>query len=124
MPISRRALTVALIFGLAGVAPAMPAAAHAIIVDSSPAVDAAVKGPDVAITLRYNSRIDRDRSRLLLIDGKGVSSTLAIVKSGPPDIMTAKATGLVAGDYKLRWQVLAIDGHITRGDIPFRVTAP
>jgi methionine-rich copper-binding protein CopC len=124
MPISRRAFAAALLLGLAGLAPAMPASAHAIIVDSTPAVDAAVKGPDIAITLRYNSRIDRERSRLLLLDGKGVSTTLTIIKSGPPDIMTAQATGLAAGDYKLRWQVLAIDGHITRGDIPFHVTAP
>jgi hypothetical protein len=27
-----------------------------------------------------------------------------------------------AGPYVVRWQVLAIDGHITRGDVPFTVT--
>ena len=26
-----------------------------------------------------------------------------------------------AGDYVLRWQVLATDGHITRGELHFRV---
>jgi methionine-rich copper-binding protein CopC len=124
MPISRCGFAAALLLGLAALAPAMPAAAHAIIVDSTPAVDAAVKGPEVAISLHYNSRIDRERSRLLLIDGKGVSSALTIAKSGPPDILSAKASGLAAGEYKLRWQVLAIDGHITRGDIPFHVAAP
>jgi methionine-rich copper-binding protein CopC len=31
------------------------------------------------------------------------------------------AADLAAGGYVLRWQVLAIDGHITRGDIPFAV---
>jgi methionine-rich copper-binding protein CopC len=30
---------------------------------------------------------------------------------------------LAAGAYRLRWQVLASDGHITRGEIPFTVTA-
>ena len=28
----------------------------------------------------------------------------------------------VPGRYVVRWQVLAIDGHITRGDVPFTVT--
>jgi methionine-rich copper-binding protein CopC len=29
--------------------------------------------------------------------------------------------GLGSGAYRLRWQVLAVEGHITRGDIPFTV---
>jgi methionine-rich copper-binding protein CopC len=41
-----------------------------------------------------------------------------------PDVIGARAAGLPPGAYRLRWQVLAIDGHITRGDIPFRVVAP
>jgi hypothetical protein len=32
--------------------------------------------------------------------------------------------GLIPGAYVVRWQVLAVDGHITRGDVPFTVTAP
>ncbi len=28
------------------------------------------------------------------------------------------------GDCVLRWQVLAVDGHITRGDVPLSVKAP
>jgi methionine-rich copper-binding protein CopC len=31
---------------------------------------------------------------------------------------------LAPGDYRLRWQVLAYDGHITRGEIPFTVMHP
>jgi methionine-rich copper-binding protein CopC len=30
-------------------------------------------------------------------------------------------TGLVKGAYVLRWQILAMDGHITRGNVPFQV---
>jgi methionine-rich copper-binding protein CopC len=34
-----------------------------------------------------------------------------------------RATLTVApGAYVLRWQVLAVDGHITRGDVPFTVS--
>jgi methionine-rich copper-binding protein CopC len=38
-----------------------------------------------------------------------------------PDLLTANATGLSSGAYRLRWQVLASDGHITRGEVPFNV---
>jgi len=46
---------------------------------------------------------------------------LPITQEGAGDVLTANAD-LAAGAYSLRWQVLAIDGHITRGDVPFTVT--
>jgi methionine-rich copper-binding protein CopC len=36
-------------------------------------------------------------------------------------VLTARIAGIQPGSYRLRWQVLALDGHITRGDIPFTV---
>jgi methionine-rich copper-binding protein CopC len=39
-------------------------------------------------------------------------------------MLAALVSGLAPGQYRLRWQVLAIDGHLTRGDIPFTVKAP
>lgn len=38
-----------------------------------------------------------------------------------PDSLSATVPQLSPGNYKLHWQVLANDGHITQGDIPFRV---
>jgi methionine-rich copper-binding protein CopC len=35
--------------------------------------------------------------------------------------VTGTTGELATGVYVLRWQVLAVDGHITRGDIPFSV---
>ncbi len=98
--------------------------AHAIIVDAVPAVGATVNGPDIAITLRFNSRIDHERSRLSLTGPDGKAQPLPMSRDSAPDVVEAKASGVATGEYKLQWQVLAVDGHITRGDIPFRVTAP
>jgi methionine-rich copper-binding protein CopC len=81
----------------------------------------AVPGPDVPIKLRFNVRIDTLRSRLTLIHPDGSAQTLEISKQTPADTLSAEATGLAAGTYRLRWQVLASDGHITRGEIPFTV---
>jgi methionine-rich copper-binding protein CopC len=73
--------------------------------------------------LRYNSRIDRARSRLTLTRPDHGKDTVAIAPDGPPDIINAHLD-LAPGAYVLRWQVLAVDGHITRGDVPFTVKAP
>jgi copper resistance protein C len=38
-------------------------------------------------------------------------------------VLTAKTRVTATGDFVLHWQVLSIDGHVTRGDVPFRVDA-
>jgi copper resistance protein C len=98
-----------------------PAWAHAIVLEAEPGVDATVTGPDVAVRIRFNSRIDHRRSRLTLLPAQGKPVTLAIDPKGGPAMLVARAAGLASGEYALRWQVLAEDGHITRGDIPFKV---
>ena len=100
-----------------------PAAAHAIIVAAEPAVDAVLHSSSVPVRLRFNSRIDRERSRLTLVRPDGSTAPLALSSATGPDSLAAVIEGLVPGRYRLRWQVLAVDGHITRGDIPF-VMAP
>jgi hypothetical protein len=97
------------------------ARAHAIVVSSQPAANAVVHDKTVAVVVRFNSRIDPARSRLLLVRADGTSTTLALEDAPSADTLTATAGALAPGAYRLRWQVLAIDGHITRGDIPFTV---
>ena len=101
----------------------MPALAHAILVDSTPPVNGTVPPGHEAVTLRFNSRIDRERSRLTLIAPDKTQTRIPVGPDGPPDVMTTQAD-LAPGAYTIRWQVLAIDGHITRGDVPFTVAAP
>jgi hypothetical protein len=100
------------------------AAAHAIIMESNPAVNAVVVGPDVPLELRYNSRIDKGRSRLLLLSPDKSTRALVIPDQGAADRIASEARGLTPGAYQIEWQVLGVDGHITRGFIPFTVTAP
>ncbi len=94
--------------------------AHAVIVTSNPGVDEVMHGNTIPIELRFNSRIDRERSRLSLIEPDGSVAPLTLADQGP-DTLAATASGLSPGAYRLHWQVLGIDGHITRGEIPFRV---
>ena len=94
--------------------------AHAILLSVIPAVNQIVNGPNVAIKFRFNSRIDAKRSIIALKSSSG-QTTLTIEKQISPDTLFSEAKGLPPGAYTLRWQVLANDGHITRGEVPFRV---
>ena len=95
------------------------AQAHAILLESTPAIGGTVPSGMTMFTLRYNSRIDRHRSRLTLTLPDRSTKILPIeMDEGGEDSLISHAE-LPSGQYSLRWQVLAVDGHITRGDIPF-----
>lgn len=97
------------------------ALAHAVLVSSQPGVNSIVSGTEVAVLLKYNSRVDMEHSTLTLLEPDGKVEKVAIESEPEPGVLSAKLTGLVKGAYVLRWQVLATDGHITRGKVPFQV---
>ena len=99
------------------------AQAHAILEESTPPSGASVKPGPLELRFRYNSRIDHARSRLTLIRPDRTKDTIPIAAEAPPDIIDAHVE-LSPGAYVIRWQVLAVDGHITRGDVPITVAAP
>ena len=117
---SLRNLAAALAFGLAVISP-IAADAHAVVIKAQPALDQQVAAGPLAIELEFNSRIDKERSKLELTDPAGAKTEVPMDQDGAPNVVTATTAALAAGAYSLRWQVLAIDGHITRGDIPFTV---
>jgi methionine-rich copper-binding protein CopC len=97
--------------------------AHAILEDSMPAAGASVPAGPLDLRFRYNSRIDRARSRLTLTRPDHTRDTIPIMPDDAPDIIRSHLD-LVPGAYVLRWQVLAVDGHITRGEVRFVVKEP
>jgi len=107
---------------LATVPVARPARAHAILVQSDPAHAGRLAAGDRVLVLRFNSRLDPVRSRLTLTRPDRSQAALTLLPG--PDNQLSAAVVLSPGAHSLRWQVLAIDGHITRGDLPFSVAAP
>ena len=97
------------------------ALAHAVLVSSTPQKNAAVSGPDITFSLKYNSRVDGARSALSLLKPDGKVERIEGLTQPLPDAVSATEHGLVKGPYVLRWQVLSSDGHITRGEVPFQV---
>lgn len=123
MPTSKRTKRIAVILAslLAILTSATILHAHAILKETSPAAGSTVTGPDVPIKLKFNVRIDAARSKLQLLHPDNSVTDLAIAKQAAADTLTSQAPSLSPGAYKVRWQVLAPDGHITRGEIPFTV---
>ncbi len=95
------------------------ALAHAHLLTSTPAANATVHGPDVAIELRFNSRVDGHHSVLAIATTEG-NAQMTIDNQSSPSNLNAHAK-LKPGSYTLKWQALSTDGHITRGEIPFTV---
>lgn len=102
--------------------PIRPALAHDLVQRSDPPANGTVPAGLVPVSIAYTGRIDRRRSRLVLLDASGARRDLDLDVSAPPNILrTPASVELGPGAYVLHWIVLSSDGHLTRGDIRFRV---
>lgn len=106
---------------LAVLAASTPVWAHAVLMQSKPAINSTVKGPDVPIWLRFNVRVDGRRSRLQLTAPDGSTVPVDAPKQTAPDVLESHANGLKPGIYKLQWKALASDGHMSSGEVDFTV---
>jgi copper resistance protein C len=103
-----------------GVAPDI-SRAHAIVLTARPALNSTVEQGGLDITLEFNSRIDSQRSRMSLRQPDGTEAGVALAPNGRANVLAAHAETTMAGRWKLIWQVLSLDGHITRGEVNFFV---
>lgn len=111
----------AALFILVILAATTPVWAHAVLMESKPKINSAIKGPDVPIWLRYNVRVDGKRSRLQLIGPDGSTIPVEAPKQTAADVLESHVSGLKPGEYKLQWKVLASDGHMSSGEVDFTV---
>ena len=94
---------------------------HAIVVSARPAVGTTLPQGELDVRLEFNSRIDRQRSRMVLHRPDGSDSRIVPAADAPPNVLAGRAEATIAGRWKLDWQVLSVDGHITRGEVGFSV---
>jgi copper resistance protein C len=118
-----KSLRLAVLAACGIVATATTAEAHAVLVESSPPAKSEVMGGKVEFHLRYNSRIDVKRSRLSLKGPDGTKSLAPQPGKTEAEVIT-RAEGLAPGRYVLYWDVLSVDGHVSRGDVPFVTINP
>src|SRR5579872_6093277 len=96
------------------------ALAHPTLLSSIPAASQSVCGPDIDFQLEFNCPIDCAMSRLALSLPDRTVQPLYLQQSEPTSL-TSRADGLAAGQYRLQWQVVAADGYLEQGEVPFTV---
>jgi copper resistance protein C len=111
-----------LLVATAGMFASLSASAHAILVDSTPKPNGTLPAGHVALVFKYNSKVDQHRSRLTLVKPDHSETVLTIASDSKANELDSSAD-LAPGSYVVHWQALALDGHLTRGDVPFTVVA-
>jgi copper resistance protein C len=98
------------------------AAAHSLLLESSPAAGATLPATPARLVLRFNNRIEKPLSRVRLLDSRGAIQTLAVAPDGAPaDSLTAGLPTLTPGRWRVEWQVLSTDGHVVSGRFDFQI---
>jgi hypothetical protein len=102
------------------------AAAHAIVLESSPAHDALLDAPPAQVVLRFNGKIEHALTRVSIEPARGrpVPVPLAVGARGrdqAPDRLVVPLQPLAPGTWVLRYRVLSSDGHLTEGALRFTV---
>ncbi|MBI3625793.1 MAG: copper resistance protein CopC [Candidatus Rokubacteria bacterium] len=118
-----RGLIAAALF-LPAVLAGMPrlAAAHALVLESSPRSDEIVTVSPQRIFLRFNSRLEKALSRVTLIGPAGRPVPLPVAAPDlPPNYLVVPVPPIESGQYLVRWKVLSADGHVTEGAFRFSV---
>ncbi len=102
-----------------------PAAAHSVVVESSPKDKEVLPRAPAEVMIRFSAKIERSLTRASLSTGNGQIISLPAVteKAGGdrPDRLVIPLPSLGPGDYLLRFKVLSTDGHATSGVLHFRV---
>ncbi len=102
-----------------------PVSAHAILTSSVPKDGAVLQSAPKRIVLRFSTRIEKGVSSALLTraDGRRVNLKRPAkgFQSGPANHLVIPLPALRAGDYRLKYEILAADGHTTLGLLRFTI---
>lgn len=101
------------------------AGAHAVLVSSVPRENAVLKTTPKQAVLHFNSRIEKRVTEVTLLDAGGRKIALPGGSrgstAGPADQLIVPLPQLRPGSYRLQYQVLATDGHLSPGQIHFTI---
>ena len=104
---------------LAATAAAGPAAAHATLASSDPAVGAQLDESPQQFTLDYTERVNLVKGGLRLLDGSGETVALGPARADGRTVVIPLPNPLGENGYVLTWRVLSADSHPVSGSIPF-----
>ena len=101
--------------------------AHAHLERSDPSADARLAAAPTVIRLWFSEAPELALSGVALLDSAGSSSALGPLEQGadgPRSVRVAIPRALPPGVYKVKWHVVAADGHPSSGTFAFRVLPP
>ena len=98
------------------------AAAHSLLLESTPAAGSTLPAAPRELRLRFNNRIEKPLSRVRLVDGTGARRQLTLAAgTGSADRLVAAIPPLPPGTWRVEWQVLSTDGHVVAGRFEFKI---
>src|SRR5690349_312950 len=105
---------------------ASPAAAHAVLVSSSPVDGEILKQAPARVTATFDEPVgvSSDSLRVFSPAGARVDSGGTVHGSKPSEITVRLATGLSHGTYTVSWHVISADSHPVQGAFSFSIGAP
>jgi methionine-rich copper-binding protein CopC len=97
--------------------------AHAALVKSIPARRAQIFKAPAQIQLWFNEKLEARFSSLAVIDSKGrrVDQGNVAVGADDPKRLFVGVNSLPPGQYKVKFRVLSVDGHVVEDEFPFTV---
>ena len=113
-PALRRALATLTLAG-AALAVALPASAHAELVDSDPADGSTVATLDT-IRLEFSEELLDIGNSITVTDGSGAIQDLEVTLS-EPTVLEAPVGGLAPGEITIAWRNASVDGHTEEGEL-------
>jgi len=104
-----------------------PALAHARLIGSDPAADAALDEAPGQILLRFNEPVEAAFSPVEVNDAGGDRVDEDDARVDPNDarvVLVSLGRNLPDGPYSVDWRITSIDGHVIEGNYEFAVGDP
>ncbi|MDL2337699.1 MAG: copper resistance protein CopC [Pseudomonadota bacterium] len=98
-----------------------PARAHAVITEDSLARQPVQPGKPMQVQLQFNTGVEIKLSRVTLVSQGDIEQVVPMRAGARPGQVLVSLPALSSGDYALRCQVFAADGHLTQEIRRFRV---
>ena len=120
---TRRTLSSLILAGALGCAGARAAHAHAFLDRASPAVGSTVHTPPTEVRIQFSEALEPAYSTAHVEDASGTSVGTgdAHIDQTERSVLIVPVGALKPGRYKVIWQVLSVDTHVTNGTFSFTV---
>jgi hypothetical protein len=96
---------------------------HASLIKSVPARRAQIFKTPPQIQLWFSERLEARFSSLRVIDSSGnrVDLNDVVVDSNDAKRISVGVKSLLPGQYKIKFRVLSVDGHVVEDEVPFTI---